>query len=137
MGYWISRAGRIFSIPDHYEFVKAHPKLFGLPKIVSQFGSTERQPTLDLVISKGWIRARGDRRQGLTFEVAALNPDTLFGIREFLIRTKWDPDQKLMVYDGSMTPLVESASFFTSDAALAVAENPKRKRGRAAARRVP
>lgn len=128
MGWWISRAGRTFQNPDHYEFVKAHPKLFGMPKVVSRFGGAERQATLDEVIAKGWIRTRGDRRQGLSFEVASITPDTLFNIREFLIKQKWDPDQKVMVEEQVGGSMYEPASFFMSDAALAVAKNPKRRR---------
>ncbi len=130
MGWWISKAGQIFQNPDHFEFVKAHPKLFGLPKVVAEFGLAQRQATLDEVIAKGWIRARGDRRQGLTFEVSSLNPDTLFNIREFLLKEKWDPGQKVLVEEvTSGGTMYEPVSFFTSDEALAVARNPhKRKR---------
>lgn len=129
MGYWISKAGRIFENPDHFEFVKAHAKLFGLPKVVAQFGLAQRQATLDEVIAKGWIRARGDRRHGLTFEVASMNPDTLFNIREFLLKQKWDPDQKVLVEEvASGSTMYEPTSFFTSDEALAVARNPRRRR---------
>lgn len=128
MGWWISRAGRTFSNSDHYEFVKAHPRLFGMPKIVSEFGLAERTPILEEAVAKGWIRARGDRRQGLVFEVAAITPDTLFNVRDFLLKQKWDPDQKLMIEESSGATWYEPASFFMSDAALAVAKNPKRRR---------
>jgi len=131
VGYWISRAGRVFANSDHYEFVKAHPKLFGMPKVVSGFGLAERTPILEEVVSKGWIRARGDRRNGLTFEVAAITPDTLFNIRDFLIKQKWDPSQKLMIEEQSGATWYEPAEFFMSDAALAVARNPKRRRASA------
>lgn len=135
MGWWISKAGRIFQNPDHFEFVKAHPKMFGLPKVVSEFGLAQRQATLDEVIAKGWIRARGDRRQGLTFEVSSLNPDTLFNIREFLLKEKWDQGQKVLVEEvTSGSTMYETVAFFTSDEALAVARNPRSRKRRLARR---
>lgn len=133
MGWWISKAGRVYPNQDHFEFVKAHPKMFGLkPAFAAQLGLAQRSATLEEVVKEGWIRVRGDRRQGLTFEVPTLNEDVLFRVKDFLLSTKWPQSEKVLVDEigGFSSPLYEPASYFTSDAALAVARNPGRRRGK-------
>jgi len=132
MGWWIRKDGRIYPNEDHFEFVKANAKLFGLtPKFAAGLGLAQREATLSEVIKEGWIRVRGDRRQGITFEVPSLSESVLFNIKDFLAKTKWDPDAKVLVDEVtgiSSQPMYESARFFLTDSALAVARNPRRGR---------
>jgi hypothetical protein len=130
MGYWISKGGDIYPNADHFEFVKAHPKLFGLtPDAVKRLGLGDRQPTIDEAISKDWIRVRGGGRQGLAFEIAVLSQNTLFNIREFLIAQKVDPSQKVLIDEvATGATWYNPVSWITSDEALAVARNPRKRR---------
>lgn len=136
MGWWISRDGRTFPNPDHYEFLKANPKLFGLTQgAVKRLGLADREPTLDEALSKDWIRVRGGGRQGLAFEISVLSQNTLFNIRQFLIEKKIDPSEKVLIDEvATGATWYNPASWIISDEALAVARNP-RKRRRLALRR--
>lgn len=128
MGYWISREGRVYDNRDHYEFVKAHPKRFGFSAAeVKGFGGAERQGVLDEVIRRGWIRVRGDARQGLAFEIRKFDGDTLFNIAEFLRRSKWDPNAMVLVDDGQRS-IYEPVTYFTEGAALSAVANPRRRK---------
>jgi hypothetical protein len=129
MGWWIrTKDGKVFSNQDHYEFVKAHPKLFGFPNEIRDYGLDERTAIIEQSIKNGWIRVRGDRRQGIACEIARFDGNTLWSISEFLTKQKWDPDEKVLVDDGRRT-LYEKAVYFTQGAALSVVSN-KSRRGR-------
>lgn len=131
MGWWIAKSGKIYPNEDHFGFLKANPKLFGLTaKFAASLGLAEREAALTEVVKDGWIRVRGDRRNGLTFEIPTTSEEVLFRVKDFLLKTKWDPSEKVLVDEiGSGTsPLYERVSYFTSDEALAVARNPRKRR---------
>lgn len=136
MGFWIARSGEVFPNPDHYGFVLTHAKLFGLTaKGVKGFGLEQRSGVLDAVIAKGWIRVRGDQRQGLSFEVNEFDQTTVWNIKQFLVEKKWDPKAKVLIDETKYgASWYEPVNWFLTDEALKVARNPKRKR-KAARRR--
>ena len=139
MGWWISRDGEIAPNPDHYTYLLAHPERFGLKKAqVKGAGIMEREALLDHALTQGWIRVRGTRPH-LAFEVAIFDPNTLFNIRQFLVKTKVARDEKLMIEEAATTASwYKPASWVLDDEALAVVRNPRRKprlKLRAAARR--
>ena len=129
VGYWISKAGDTYQNPDHYEFLKANPKLFGLKASdVKKLGPGDRQPTLDLAIANDWIRVRGTR-PNLAFEVAVLSQSTLFNIRQFLVEKKIDPNEKFLIDEvATGSTWYQPVSWVLSDEALKVARNPKNRR---------
>jgi hypothetical protein len=133
MGWWVSRAGEIYPNPDHYTFVLSHPKLFGMTaREVKGYGLDERQGVLDRAIASGWLRVRGDQRQGITFEVQALDEPTVFAMKTFLSEKAWDPNAKILVEEqiSRGRAWYEPAAWVLSDGALAVARNPGKRKQR-------
>ena len=128
MGYWLSPEGKAYPNPDHYQFILSHPALFRMKKKDLRGGVADRQPTIDLAIAGNWIRVRGTRPH-LSFEFAVLDQRTIWNVKEFLIRQKIDPTERILFEEAATgASWYEPASWVLEDTALMVARNPKRKR---------
>ena len=73
MGCWISPTGKAFPNPDHWLYVKAHPRRFGFTaREARSWEITDRDWILNAAVGRGWIRVRGERPH-LAFQFALLD----------------------------------------------------------------
>lgn len=124
MGFWIRPDGKWKSIPDHFEYLRAHPTEFGFKKSEAKgWGLANRSQVIEEATRRGFIRVRGTR-PNLSMEFWELNGNTIANIRDFLVTEKVDPDEKIMFEaNGTGRSWYEPASWVLDDAALAVAAN--------------
>lgn len=127
MGWWITPLGKWKQIPDHFEYVRAHPKEFGIQaKETKDWGLSDRSAVLESVLRKGFIRVRGTRPH-LSMEFWALDGDTIANINDFLVGNKIDPGERVM-FESRIGARYEPASWILEGRALSAAANPHRKR---------
>ena len=78
MGAWIRPDGKWKFIPDHYEYIKAHPVEFGFKKKDPEgWGLGDRNAVIEKATERGWIRVRGTR-PNLSMEFWRLDNNTIF-----------------------------------------------------------
>ena len=92
MGHWISPTGEVHPNPDHWCYMRAHPRLFGFTKAeASRWEIEDREPLLDLALVRGWIRVRG-KQPHLAFMFEVLDPDVVRRIAVFM--RKLEPERR-------------------------------------------
>lgn len=131
MGAWIRPDGKWKFIPDHFEYIKGHPKDFGFKsKDPASWGLGDRSAVIEKATQRGWIRVRGTR-PNLSMEFWELNTNTILNIKDFISTEKVDPDEKIM-FEANSTgkSWYEPASWILGERALAVAANEGKKRRR-------
>lgn len=128
-GYWISPDGEVYPTNDHFAFMKSHPDLFGFKnKEARGWQLADRQPVIDLALSKRWVRVRGPRPY-LSFEFATLDQRTLFNIKTLLEEIGMDPKEYVNLEEVSHDAgWYRPASWIMQDEALAAARNPRRRK---------
>lgn len=130
MGWWVSPDGKAFNTGahGHFEFIVTKPGLFGLKKKeVSGLTLADHRPTIDIGISKGWVRVRGSLPD-VDFEVAVLDQKSVFLIKRFMQKARVDPLRKFMIEEAATGAVwYEPAAWVLTDEALKFARNPKRK----------
>jgi|ERR1700687_769195 len=127
MGAWIRPDGKWKFIPDHFEYIKAHPKDFGFKKKDPEgWGLGDRGEVIEKALKRGWIRVRGIR-PNLSMEFFRLDNNTIFNIKDFLSTEKVDPDEKIM-FESEHMNWYEPAAWILGDGALAVAANKGKRR---------
>src|SRR5262245_30020566 len=108
MGLWISPEGRSYPTPDHWEFLRLNPRLFGFSKSKSAtWGLGDRDPMFDAAQARGWIRVRG-KRPHLSFETGAFDRNALNRIRAFLSSRDVSPDEEILIEDAAGTTWYEA-----------------------------
>jgi hypothetical protein len=129
MGAWIRPDGKWKFIPDHYEYVKAHPVEFGFKKKEPEgWGLRDRGTVIEKALSRGWVRVRGTR-PNLSMEFWRLDNNTIFNIKDFISTEKIDPEEKIL-FESEHMNWYEPASWILGERALAVAANEGKKRRR-------
>lgn len=136
MGFWIRPDGKWKNIPDHYEFIRAHPKDFGFKvKEAAAWTLADRTGVIETATARGWIRVRGTR-PNLSFEFWLLDGDTIANIKDFLTGEKIALDEKIMFEENSTGKnWYREAGWVLDDSILAVAANPEVARNRKRRRR--
>lgn len=136
MGWWIRPDGKWKNIPDHFEFIRAHPKDFGFKaKEAAAWTLADRTGVIETATQRGWIRVRGTR-PNLSFEFWLLDGDTIANIKDFLTGEKIALDEKIMFEENSTSKnWYREAGWVLDDSILAVAANPEVARNRKRRRR--
>jgi hypothetical protein len=129
MGAWIRPDGKWKFIPDHFNYIKEHPKEFGFTKKEAEtFDLSNRTATIEKATERGWIRIRGTR-PNLSMEFWKLDGTTIANIRDFLVTEKIDPDEKIMFEEGSTgNSWYEPGAWILDGWADKVSRNPRRRR---------
>ncbi len=128
MGWWIRPDGKWKSIPDHFEYLRAHPTEFGFKKKdAAGWGLANRTAVIEEATRRGFIRVRGASPH-LSVEFWELNNDTIANLKDFLSSEGIAPGEKVMFEEGSTErSWYREAAWILDDVALAAAANPKGK----------
>jgi hypothetical protein len=128
-GYWIDPDGKAGAVIDHFEAVRETPERFGFRRTESKrWKLADRDSIIKRAVGRGWIRVR-PHGQFTTFTVDVLSEDVIARIKQHLKRiAAWDIDPIRIEEIGRRRVTDEKAEWILSDAALAAAYNPRKKR---------
>lgn len=130
MGFWIRPQGGWYHIPDHWNFMRGKPKIFGFSlREAASWTLKDRDAVMAEAKRAGWIRVRGTSPH-LSIEFWKLNGDTIANIKDFLQSEQVNPDEKIMFEEEIRNGKTwyEPASWILDDDALKYSRNPKRRR---------
>lgn len=125
-GYWISPAGELIPVDDHFEEVRLSPRKFGWT-LADTVGWTQqdREPVLYRTIERGWTRIRQHRRF-TTFETWSLTDKLLQRIQDYADRFNlWDDDRIEIHVLSDGTAIRETVGWLREAVRGTVKQNPR------------
>ena len=96
MGCWIGPEGKAYPNPDHWLYMKAHPRRFGFTvREALGWEFKDRERLLDAALDRGWIRVRGERPH-LAFMFSNLDEGVVKRLDIYLRPLQSDPKERCL-----------------------------------------
>lgn len=127
MGWWIREDGKVYENPDHFNFMREHPKAFGYSaREAAAWTLADRSAVIEEATKRGWIRVRG-KSPHMSFEFWQMSPNIVFNIKEFLVGQGIDPDENMLLEENaSGRSWYKPAAWVITDEALVMAGRRRR-----------